>query len=252
VGHLDAAAAVAGIIKTILALEHRQLPPSLHFTEANPDIDFPGTPFYVNTRLREWTSDGPRRAVVMSTGMGGTNAHVVLEEAPEPAAPTDARPPHLLVLSAKTETALDQATHRLRDFLNGNDSVNMSDVAYTLQIGRKALPHRRCLVCVDREDAITTLGQESSKRVLSILTDESRRPVILLLPGIGDHYVGMAYDLYETWAVFKQEIDRCSHILESHLGIDIRTIIYPNSQSWKKEGKTKGIDLKKMLGGQTD
>src|SRR5213080_3778583 len=93
VGHLDAAAAVAGIIKTVLALEHRRLPPSLHFTEANPEIDFPSTPFYVNTELRDWTSDGPRRAGVMSTGMGGTNAHLVLEEAPEPAASTDARPP---------------------------------------------------------------------------------------------------------------------------------------------------------------
>ncbi len=74
--------------------------------------------------------------------------------------------------------------------------------------------------------------------------------MIFLLPGIGDHYVGMAYDLYQMWAVFKQEVDRCSHILESHLGIDIRTVIYPNSRSWKREGKSKGIDLKKMLGGQ--
>ena len=252
VGHLDAAAGVAGVIKTVLALEHRQLPPSLHFSEANPEIDFPRTPFYVNTQLREWTSDGPRRAGVMSTGMGGTNAHVVLEEAPPLAASMSARPPHLLVLSAKTETALDQATHRLREFLVSNDSVNMSDVAYTLQIGRKALAHRRCLVCVDREDAIAALGQEGSKRVLSSRTDESRRPVILLLPGIGDHYVGMAHELYETRGVFKQEVDRCAQILEPHLGIDIRNILYPNSQSWKRQGKSKGIDLKKMLGRNTD
>src|SRR2546429_1719644 len=237
VGHLDAAAAVTGIIKTVLALQHRQLPPSLHFTEANPEIDFARTPFYVNTRLRDWTSDGPRRAGVMSTGMGGTNAHVVLEEAPEPAAPTDARPPHLLILSARTETALDEATHRLRTFLNSHSSANMSDVAYTLQIGRKALPHRRCLVCADRQDAITALGQEDSKRAFSSRTDESaRRPVILLLAGIGDHYVGMGHDLYEMWAVFKQGIDRCSQILESHLGTDIRTIVYPNSPSSKKQG----------------
>ena len=113
----------------------------------------------------------------------------------------------------------------------------MSDVAYTLRIGRKAFPHRRCLVCVDREDAITALDQEDSKRVLSNRTDESRRPVIFLLPGIGDHYVGMAYDLYETWAVFKQEVDRCAQILEPYLGIDIRDIIYPKSHSWKKESQ---------------
>src|SRR2546430_5715337 len=213
VGHLDAAAAVTGIIKTVLALEHRRLPPSLHFTGANPEIDFPGTPFYVNTQLREWTSDGPRRAGVMSTGMGGTNAHVVLEEAPEPAAPTDARPAHLLILSARTETALDEATHRLRTFLNSHSSANMSDVAYTLQIGRKAFRHRQCLVCGDREDAVTALGQEHSKRIFSGRMDESaRRPVIFLLPGVGDHYVGMAHDLYQTWAIFKQEVDRCSQI----------------------------------------
>jgi acyl transferase domain-containing protein len=252
VGHLDAAAAIAGIIKTVLALEHRQLPPSLHFTDANPDIDFPGTPFYVNTRLREWTSDGPRRAGVMSTGMGGTNAHVVLEEAPEPAASTEARPPHLLILSAKTETALDQATHRLRDFLSRNESVNMGDVAHTLQIGRKALPHRRCLVCVDREDAITALGQEGSTRVVSHRAAEVRRPVILLLPGIGDHYPGMAYDLYDTWPVFRQEVDRCARILEPYLGIDIASMIYPQGQSWRTQGKSKGIDLKKMLSRNTD
>jgi len=251
VGHLDAAAAVAGIIKTVLALEHRQVPPSLHFTEANPEIDFPGSPFYVNTRLRDWTGDGPRRAGVMSTGMGGTNAHVVLEEAPAPAASTAARAPYLLLLSAKTETALDLATGGLREFLIRNESANMTDVAYTLRVGRRALPYRRCLVCVDRQDAITALGQENSKRVASGRAGESRRPVILLLPGIGDHYVGMAYDLYETWPVFRQEVDRCSRSLEPHLGIDIRTVMYPPSRSWKQEGKTKGIDLKKMLGRST-
>jgi acyl transferase domain-containing protein/acyl carrier protein len=248
VGHLDAAAAVAGIIKTVLALEHRQLPPSLHFTEANPEIDFPATPFYVNTALREWTGDGPRRAGVMSTGMGGTNAHVVLEEAPERVASSEARPPHLLIVSAKTAPALDQATQRLREFLSTHDSVNMSDVAYTLQIGRKAFPHRRCVVCVDRADAITALGPEGAKRVVSGRTDEARRPVILLLPGIGDHYVGMAHDLYETWPVFRQAVDRCAQVLEPHLGIDIRRVIYPQGRSWRPAGKAKGIDLKKMLG----
>src|SRR5262245_28661662 len=150
VGHLDAAAAVTGIIKTVLALEHRQLPPSLHFTEANPEIDFPATPFYVNAELRDWASDGPRRAGMMSTGMGGTNAHVVLEEAPpavvsgfltgalaEVVSRTDSAP-NIVVLSARTETALDHATDRLRAFLSANDSVCMSDVAHTLQVGRKA------------------------------------------------------------------------------------------------------------------
>jgi len=252
VGHLDAAAAVTGIIKTVLALKHRQIPPTLHFREANPEIDFPNTPFFVNTQLREWTSDGPRRAGVMSTGMGGTNAHLVLEEAPELPATTDASPSHLLILSAKTETALDQATDRLRAFLKRKDSLNMSDVDYTLQTGRKAFPYRRFLVCVDREDAVTTLGQEEPKRVLSDRSDDSRQPVIFLLPGIGDHYVGMAYDLYETHAIFREEVDRCAHILKSHMGTDIRDIIYPNGKSWKRDRTTKGIDLKRMLDRKTD
>jgi acyl transferase domain-containing protein/acyl carrier protein len=252
IGHLDAAAGIAGVIKTVLALEHRQLPPSLNYREANPEIDFPATPFYVNTKLRGWTGDGPRRAGVMATGMGGTNAHVVLEEAPEPGETSDAKPPHLLILSAKTATAVDKAAHRLRDFLAGNEPINMGDVAYTLQVGRKAFAHRRCLVCNGREDAIAVLGQDGSKRILSGMADESRRPVIFLLPGIGDHYVGMAHDLYEAWPVFREEIDRCARILEPHLGIDIRTVIYPDSRSWKKKGKSKGIDLKQMLGKRTD
>ncbi|HKS37108.1 MAG TPA: type I polyketide synthase, partial [Verrucomicrobiae bacterium] len=286
VGHLDAAAAVTGIIKTVLALKHRKLPPSLHFTEANPEIEFASTPFYVNTRLREWTSDGPRRAGVMSTGMGGTNAHVILEEAPQsltsavplnrgpllethetsksllvrPADNSPSEPgeggrrtvPQLLVLSARTETALDQATHCLREFLIRNNSVSLSDVAYTLQTGRKAFPRRRCLVCADRDDAIAAFGEENSKRILSSQTNESRRPLILLLPGIGDHYVGMAGELYEEWRVFRQEVDRCAPILEPHLGIDIRNVIYPKGQSWKKSGKPRGIDLKQMLGRKTE
>ncbi|HSC29466.1 MAG TPA: type I polyketide synthase, partial [Vicinamibacterales bacterium] len=252
VGHLDAAAAVAGIIKTVLALEHRQLPPSLHFSRANPEIDFSGSPFYVNTHLREWASAGPRRAGVMSTGMGGTNAHVVLEEAPDPGVTVSARRPQLLVLSAKTETALEEATHRLREFLERNDPANLGDVAYTLQVGRKAFPYRRCVACVDREDAVAALGPRSAERVLSGRTEEGRRPLILLVPGIGDHYPGMAHGLYETWPVFREEVDRCSRMLEPHLGIDIRTVVYPGSRNWMKARGTGGIDLKKMLAPRGD
>jgi acyl transferase domain-containing protein len=159
IGHLDAAAGVAGLIKTVLSLEHRQLPPTLHFKEANPEIDFAKTPFYVNTRLLDWKSNGPRRAGVMATGMGGTNAFVVLEQAPAFAATANAPSPQLLVLSAKTETALDQSTHRLRDFLNREPLANLDDVAGTLQLGRKAFPHRRAVVCVDRQDAIAALSE---------------------------------------------------------------------------------------------
>src|SRR5256885_1883164 len=123
------------------------LPASLHYSQPNPEIDFPGTPFYVNTQLAAWKSDGPRRAGVMSTGMGGTNAHVVLEEAPERAEEASSNLPKLLILSAKTKTALDRATQGLLEFVKSKDSLNLDDVAYTLQVGRKTFSHRRTLVC---------------------------------------------------------------------------------------------------------
>ena len=253
VGHLDAAAAVAGMIKTILALKHRSLPPSLHFSQANPEIDFKRTPFYVNTQLRKWTSDGPRRAGVMSTGMGGTNAHMVFEEAPESRQGSRIDPFHLLILSARSPAALDHTTHRLRDFLERNDSVNMNDVAHTLRVGRRMFSHRRYLVCGSREDAIGAMAEQNSKRVFSSVKDESaERPVVFMFPGIGDHYVGMGHGLYESWDVFRQEVDRCAQILDPYLGTDIRKIIYPDGQRWNHEGNSRGIDLKQMLGRSTD
>jgi len=253
VGHLDAAAAVAGMIKAILALKHRTLPPSLHFSHPNPEIDFKNTPFYVNSQLREWISDGPRRAGVMSTGMGGTNAHVVFEEAPEMQRGPRTGSSELLILSAKTPTALDHATHHLREFLEHNDSVDMKDVAHTLRVGRRAFQHRRCLVSASREDAVAAFAEKNSRRFLSSVIDESvPRPVVFLFPGIGDHYVGMGHGLYESWDVFRQEVDRCAQILHPHLEIDIRKIIYPDRQTWKSEGKSRGIDLKMMLGRSAD
>jgi len=249
VGHLDAAAGMVGLIKTVLALKHRKLPPSLHYSKSNPEINFPDTPFYVNAQLAEWKSKVPRRAGVMSTGMGGTNAHVILEEAPQSAVTSQSNPPYLLVLSAKNEKTLDLATQNLREFLKSGEPVNMNDVSYTLQVGRKAYSHRRFVVCNSQEDAASALNLKNSRRTVSSLLDEpAQRPLVFLLPGIGDHYVGMGADLYEQGDIFKQEVDRCARILEPHLGIDIREVIYPQSRSWKKVGQSKGIDLKKMLG----
>src|SRR5205814_898641 len=131
------------------------------------------TPFFVNTRFASWTSSGPRRAGVMSTGMGGTNAHVVLEEPPKLKEGSNSEHSHLLVLSAKTETALDLATQRLAEFAKNNSPVSMGDVAYTLQVGRKQYSHRRILVCTGQDDAIAALAEENSKRIISSSVDES-------------------------------------------------------------------------------
>jgi acyl transferase domain-containing protein/acyl carrier protein len=248
VGHLDVAAGMAGIIKTVLSLEKRQIPPSLHFTEGNPEIDFQDSPFFVNTRLRDWTGDGARRAIVMATGMGGTNACLVLEEPPAPVASTPGHAPHLLVLSAKTEAALDAATRQLAEFLAGRDGLDMADVAFTLQVGRAAHRHRRYLVCTDQAGAAAALRETGTTKLRSGQATGARRPVVFMFPGIGDHYVGMGYDLYESQPVFREAVDQCARLLQAHLGVDIRTILYPASRSWQQKPSGKGIDLKAMLG----
>ncbi len=248
VGHLDAAAAIAGLIKTVLALEHRRLPKSLNFRTPNPAIDFANTAFYVNAELREWTGDRPRRAVVVATGMGGTNGCLVLGEAPPREAPANQAGPHLLPLSAPTSEALDGAVERLRTFLRANPAPDIADIAYTLQRGRAAMRERRVLVCTGRDDAIEALGERASARAASGRASDARRPIVLLLPGLGDHYVGMGAGLYDAWPVFRREIDRCAGILQAHLDTDIRTVLYPSTRLRECNGERRGIDLGRMLG----
>jgi amino acid adenylation domain-containing protein len=160
IGHLDAAAGVAGLIKTVLALQHRQLPPSLHFTKANPQIDFATSPFFVNDRLRDWApGGGPRRAGVSSFGIGGTNAHVVLEEAPVRGVSESPGPCEILALSAQSPSALAKVSANLADYLKAHPDANIADVAYTLQVGRRPFPHRQVVVCSGGADALRALEE---------------------------------------------------------------------------------------------
>ena len=164
-GHLDAAAGIAGLIKTVLALQQGELPPTLHFERPNPKIDFDHSPFFVNGTLRAWPRGAvPRRAGVSSFGIGGTNAHVVLEEAPLPPASGASRPWQSLLLSAKTPTALEAATRNLVAHLRENPEANLADVAYTLQTGRRPMRHRRMVVCQSVADAIQALESGDSAR----------------------------------------------------------------------------------------
>ncbi|HEX4885772.1 MAG TPA: SDR family NAD(P)-dependent oxidoreductase, partial [Casimicrobiaceae bacterium] len=179
---------------------------------------------------------------------GGTNAHVVLEEAPPPPPATPDGRPRLLLLSARSEAALERATDRLHGFLQRDDAPALADVAYTLQVGRKAHAHRRFAVAGDQQDAVAALGDARGKRAPAGRADGARRPVVFLLPGIGDHYVGMGHDLYEAWPVFREEVDRCAGLLEPHLGVDIRTLLYPPGGGWKRAGASGGLDLRRMLG----
>ncbi|MEC4816405.1 MAG: beta-ketoacyl synthase N-terminal-like domain-containing protein, partial [Scytonema sp. PMC 1069.18] len=231
IGHLDTTAGVASLIKTVLALKHKQIPPSLHFKEPNPQIDFDNSPFYVNTTLSEWKANGtPRRAGVSSFGIGGTNAHVILEEAPavEPSGPS--RPWQLLVLSAKSDSALETATVNLVAHLKQHPDLNLADVAYTLQVGRQEFDHHRMLVCQNTDDAVTVLETPDSQRVFTHFTEPCDRQVVFMFPGQGSQYVNMGRELYETELVFRKHIDKCSEILKSHLGVDLRTILYPDQE----------------------
>ncbi|ARU62784.1 polyketide synthase [Tumebacillus avium] len=228
VGHLDIAAGVTGLIKTTLALQHKQLPPSLHFEKANAAIDFESSPFYVNTELKEWKADGPRRAGVSSFGFGGTNAHVVLEEAPELELSGLSREWQLLVWSAKTDLALEMATERLAAHLQETEQ-EVADVAYTLQVGRKAFAHRRMVVCEDGAEAAELLLTRDPKRVLTSVGTEGagKRPVAFLFSGTGSQYVNMARDLYETEPLFHEEVEACCELLAPLIGLDLRDLLYP-------------------------
>ncbi|MEA3187677.1 MAG: hypothetical protein QOD99_1507 [Chthoniobacter sp.] len=167
VGHLDIAAGVTGLIKTALSLENRLLPPVLHFAKPNPQIDFANSPFYPVTKLTEWTGEQPLRAGVSAFGVGGTNAHVVLEAAPALASRTSAPGPHLLILSARTASALASAAERLASHLESNRNIDLADVAFTLQTGRRAFPHRRILFAQNVEDAIRFLRDGDMARALT-------------------------------------------------------------------------------------
>jgi acyl transferase domain-containing protein/acyl carrier protein len=236
VGHLNIAAGVTGFIKTVMALKHRLIPPSLHFETPNPKIDFENSPFYVNKQLTVWQNDGsPLRAGVSSFGIGGTNAHVVLEEWRGEPVPVSSGPSKvdreykLLLVSAGTESSLEQASGNLAGYLKQNPGVNFADVAYTLQVGRKHLEHRKMLVCPDTEEAIHLLSSPNTRKVRTFYTKEIDRPVIFMFPGLGSQYVNMGLELYRKEPLFREEMDRCFDILKGMTGYDLKEILYPSS-----------------------
>ncbi len=227
IGHLDAVAGVAGLIKTVLALEHRQLPPSLHFVKPNPRIDFASSPFYVNQRAAEWPQGRtPRRAGVTSLGIGGTNAHVILEEAPRVAPSGESRPWQVLTLSAKTATALEAASRNLAEHLEQHPELPLADVAFTGHVGRKAFPHRRALVCRTREEAIATLRGTNTKQDFRG-QQAVQSGIAFLFPGQGAQYANMARGIYESEPVFRAQVDQCAEQLHRELGLDLRTLLFP-------------------------
>jgi acyl transferase domain-containing protein len=232
IGHLDTAAGVAGLIKAILAMRNKQLPPTAHFKRVNPDIHFENTPFVVNDTLREWKPiDGePRRAGVSSFGFGGTNAHVVLEEAPVVEASGPSRAWQLLTLSAETPDALEKMASNLAGHFNRR-RADLADAAYSLKVGRRAFKHRRVVVCRNAEDATRLLEARDPKAVFSALHDGTPRRAVFMFPGQGSQYVNMGRELYEQEPIFKDIVDRAAGTLQPHLGFDIREALYPERPS---------------------
>ncbi|MEM9220045.1 MAG: beta-ketoacyl synthase N-terminal-like domain-containing protein [Cyanobacteria bacterium P01_F01_bin.150] len=229
IGHLDVASGVTGLIKVALALKHKLLPPSLNFKEPNPRIDFVNSPFYVNTCLKPWDANGtPRRASTSAFGFGGTNAHVILEEAPIVESSGASRPWQLMVVSAKTQSALAAATRNLTDYLKDSPNAGMADIAYTLQVGRQAFDYRRFFVCQTVEESLDILQTDHSRLFSSRRVSSENLSVAFMFPGQGTQYTNMAKEIYHNEVVFQKAVDQCCDYLQPHLNEDLRHLIYPH------------------------
>jgi len=238
IGHLDAAAGVAGLIKTVLALQNRQIPASINFEKPNPQIDFENSPFFVNTELREWKAKGfPRRAGISSLGIGGTNAHIVLEEAPlgdgiisENANVLPDTKHQILLVSARTNSALSEYTANLAEYLSRNPHTNLADVSYTLREGRKSFEYRCHTVCATTEVASVQLATLTEKLSATSVQKSDKKKVVFMFPGQGTQYIGMGRELYENEETFRAAVDRCAALLHPELNQNIREIFYPSSK----------------------
>jgi amino acid adenylation domain-containing protein/natural product biosynthesis luciferase-like monooxygenase protein len=227
IGHLGEAAGVAGAIKTILAMRHRQLPPSLHYRRANPMLELERTPFRVNDRLTDWhpAAGAPRRAGVSSFGIGGTNAHLVLEEAApaRPGGPSHGH--HMVFLSAATPTALAAMEEKLRAHAVLHPHASIADLCHTLHVGRKDLPYRSAHVAADMGALATPARRHTAK------ADDTPVQLCLLFPGQGAQYRDMGRDLYRHIPFFRAQLDGCFAIARRHGGIDFAALLYPGDDA---------------------
>lgn len=231
IGHLGAASGVAGFMKAVLSLYHKQIPASLHFDSPNPSIPFAGSPFYVNTQHRDWAAaEGhPRRAAVSSFGMGGTNAHVVLEEfaGHEPAAvQAISSRERLFVLSAKTASALERMEQQLAAYVQSHPEICMDSVAYTLQTGRKAFATRSFLIADGAATLIEKASTASRKTNDRGVAAAASPRIAFLFPGQGTQYVGMAKELYATEPAFREAFDQCCSLLRPLIGADLKELVW--------------------------
>ena len=237
VGHLDVASGIAAFIKTTLALTHRMIPPTLNFNTPNPEIDFENSAFYVNTVLSPWENrSGPLRAAINASGIGGSNVHMILEEAPIFVSSEMSRGFHLLILSAREDFALERAIFNLYVFLKKNPRLNLADAVYTLQVGRHAFPKRCAFVCRDNKDAVEILERKDSRHLFT--GDHIDRSVIFMFPGQGTEYSYMAWELYRNESIFQKYVNRCARIVKSISGYSLLEAIYPRNLCQGKKHTT--------------
>ncbi len=231
-GHLDTAAGVASFAKAVLALGHRTLPPTVHFEAPNPLLQMESSPFYVNGEARDWPrGPEPRRAGVNSLGVGGTNAHVILEEAPELEGGDRGRPVHLLTLATRSAPSLEDASRELLEHLETHPDAPLADLSYTLRTGRRAFAHRRALVCRTADDAVEALATGTGASLVSAQAPSEARDVAFLFAGGGAQYPGMGRSLYDHEPVFRREADRCLAILDGILDFDLRALLSPGPEA---------------------
>ncbi len=220
VGHLDAAAGAAGLIKAVLAVEHATVPGTLHFRKPNPAIDLAGSPFHITAQTAPWSGPQPRRAAVSAFGVGGTNAHAVLTQAPAVSA-ASSRAHQVLLLSARSAEGLAEARSRLAAHLLTHPGQPLADVAWTLAAGRRRFAHRLAVACSSHADAAAALEDGRAVR-----GDGGIGTVAFLFPGQGAQHAGMGCGLYGAEPVFRAAVDQCADVLQPLLGRDLRAVMH--------------------------
>ena len=240
VGHLDTAAGVASVIKTAEALKHKQIPASLNFSTPNSAVDWESSPFFVNAKLTDWqqVGDAPRRAGINSLGAGGTNAHVVLEEAPEREPSGPSRAFQLFPYSAKTPAAAEAAGRNLAAFLRSNAGASLADVAYTLQVGRSAFANRKAVVAATAEEAAALIEGGDPKKIVSGTATDAKRSVAFMFAGGGAQYARMGLDLYESEPVYREAMDACLGVAKTKLGLELTPLIFPSKEDAPRASET--------------
>jgi amino acid adenylation domain-containing protein len=227
IGHTDAAAGVASFIKVCLSAYYKKIPPSLHYIKPNPHIDFENSPFYVLNHVKEWTDEKPLIIGVSSFGIGGTNAHVIVEQPPLPETEAESKSewPELIVLSAKTEDSLKQQKQNLAEFLKTRTDLNINDVANTLAFGRNHMQNRSFMVASTIEEIVS-----GEKAFIDGKKDCQLSKIAFMFPGQGAQYARMGKDLYQKNKTFRDILDKCFSIFKSETGEDMKAILFADDK----------------------